>query len=127
MSGLMTRITFWSMPSNPARSPRRLWGAWCVAQMTRPRVVGSGAATHARGSMAMLQSRWLTIRCLTTRRALRKAASGSPFLIVFSCSMFLGASACSCGAPGFSASKTSVTAGKGSHSTCTAPTPSWAA
>ena len=115
------------MPSTPARSARRLCGAWCVAHTTRPRVVGSGAATHARGSIATLHSRWLTIRCFTTRLALAKTASGSPDLIWFLCSMFCGASGWSCGAPAASAAKMSVTAGSGSQSTTTASTPSWAA
>ena len=76
--------------------------------------------------MATLHKRWLIIRCLTTRFALLNAASGTPLLIWFSCSMFLGPSAWSCGAPGFIASKTSMTAGSGSQSTCTASTPSCA-
>ncbi len=67
------------------------------------------------------------MRCFTTRLARAKTASGSPFLIWFSCSMFLGASAWSWGAPAAIAAKTSVTAGSGCQSTRTASMPSWAA
>jgi hypothetical protein len=43
------------------------------------------------------------MRCFTTRCALENAASGSPTLMLVSCSMFFGASAWSCGAPSVSA------------------------
>jgi hypothetical protein len=92
-----------------------------------PPLVPSGAATQARGSSEMPASRWLFIRCLTTRLAVLNAPSGSPALIGVSCSMFRGASAWSCGAPPSIALKMSVTAGSGSQSTATASTPSWAA
>ena len=45
---------------------RNPWGAWVVAQTTRPPVLASGAATAARPSSGTPQSRWLTIRWRTT-------------------------------------------------------------
>ena len=44
---------------------------------------GRARPRTARGSIGTPHSRWLTIRCFTTRLALAKAASGSPDLIWF--------------------------------------------
>ena len=125
-SGATTRIWFWGRPRATARSRRRTWGAWVVAQTWMPPVTGSGAARHARASRGIPARRWLTMRCRTIRSARGKAASGSPALMVFVCSTFPGASSKSWGAPAASAAKTSVTAGSGSHSTWTSPAASTA-
>ena len=123
----MTRIRFWSIRSASASPVRSTWGAWLVAHTTSPPLAGSGAATTARGSSGTPESRWLIIRCLTTRWALAKAASGSPALMAWRCSMFPGASSKSSGAPSAMAAAVSTTAGSGSQSTCTSAAPSAAA
>jgi hypothetical protein len=97
-----------------------------VSHTTIPPVWGSGAARAARGSIGIPASRWLTIRCLITRWARAKAPSGSPAFMLLTCSMLLGVSSKSSGAPDAIASKGSLTAGSGSQSTVTAAAPSTA-
>ncbi len=118
-SGAMTRTMLWDRPRVAAMSFRSIWGAWWVSHTTIPLVRGSGAARAARGSIVMPASRWLTIRCFTTRCARANAASGSPALTSLTCSMLPLASSKSRGAPGAIASKASATAGRGSQSTTT--------
>ncbi len=90
-----------------------------MAHTVSPPLAKSGAASTARVSMGMPESRWLFMRCLTTRCAFANAPSGSPALMVFVCSIFFGASSKSWGAPSAIAAKGSATAGKGSQSTST--------
>ena len=126
-SGAITRIWFCGILSASASPPRSTWGAWWVAHTVRPPLAKSGAAITARVSIGMPERRWLFMRCLTTLWAFAKAASGSPALMVLECSMFLGASSKSWGAPSAMAAKGSATAGSGSQSTSTAAAPSAAA
>ena len=66
-------------------------------------------ASAARGSIAFGISRCWTIRSLTTTSAFLNAASTSPPATVQWNAWLLGTSACSCGAPGFTACSGSVT------------------
>ncbi len=120
----MTRTRFWARPSAPASSLRNPCGACVVAHIVRPPVAGSGAASVARPSIGTPHRRWLIIRWRTTRWARANTASGSPPVMRFSCSMFLGASSWIWGAPSAIAANCSLTAASGSHSTTTSSTAS---
>ena len=81
---------------------------------------GRGRPGRPRASIGMPESRWLTMRCLTTRWALAKAASASPALILFCVLDILGRVVEEQGGARRPWPRTaSATAGRGSQSTRT--------